>query len=50
MFTPEYLKNFGVNETTIIMRLLKNLPISYTARLKDIRLINFSVHPEELGL
>jgi len=32
------------------MRLLKNLPISYTARLKDIRLINFSVHPEELSL
>ncbi len=32
------------------MHLLKRLPISYTAHLKDIRLINFSVHPEELSL
>ena len=30
------------------MNPLKDLPIGYTARLKDIRLVNFVVHPGEL--
>ena len=31
------------------MILLKSLPIGYTARLKDIRLINFTIEPDELN-
>ncbi len=30
------------------MKLLKDLPIGYTALLKDIRLVNFVIHPDEL--
>lgn len=32
------------------MQFLKNLPIGYTAHLKDIRLINFTVNAKELAL
>jgi Uncharacterized conserved protein (COG2071) len=30
------------------MQLLKDIPVGYRARLKDIRLVNFSIHPNEL--
>src|SRR5215813_13100804 len=32
------------------MQLLRNLPIGYTALLKDIKLINFTINPDELDL
>ena len=35
--------------STSVMKLIKELPIGYTARLNDIRLVNFSVDPAELG-